>query len=88
MGVLHMLNSNNKKLSLYRTPIYIIDHMNFWPKGGHKKLEWNVRFFWLRLYTHCIDNSDRQLAGHTDTSILQAGHDRAIHVDKVSSNIH
>ena len=44
---IHMVNYVNG-----RTPIYIIDHVNFCPppQGGHKKLELNVRFFWNRLY--------------------------------------
>ncbi len=40
---------------MYRTSIYIIDHVNFLPpstRGGvTKNSELNVRFFWNRLYT-------------------------------------
>ncbi len=42
----------------YVTPIYIIDHVNFWPPsprgGARKNSQLNVRFFWHRLYTTAV----------------------------------
>ncbi len=39
---------NEKKLSMCRTAIYIINLLHFWPPWKNSEL--NVRFFWHRLY--------------------------------------
>ena len=46
--VSYVIGRSTKKLSMYRTPIYIIDHVNFWPPasgGSQKNSDLNVRFF-------------------------------------------
>ncbi len=44
-----------KKMSMYRTQIFIINNVNFWPPspegGGKKNYQINVCFFWNRLYS-------------------------------------
>ena len=54
----------------YVTPIYIIDHLNFWPPWGPRKnSELNVHFFWHRLYTGLMLSQQRSSHQNLDLSL-------------------
>ncbi len=63
--------SQRKKLSMYRTPIYIIDYVNFWPpspRWATKKVEIKCAFLLTQTVcdgeTHCMDGSDELCNAH------------------------